>query len=339
MSIKALNNAIAGKKDEFYTQYEDIEKEVLRGGYDLKQFEDKVILCNCDDPFESSFTRFFLVNFKYLKIKRLICTCYKGSPIAIGGLFKRITPQNNGYVLDINGLDLPEEGLTQDKILDYIKKNNLVKNLKGDGDFRSEECLAYLKEADIVITNPPFSLWRDFLNTLIEYYKKFIIWGNPLACKYIKVFELIKANKLWFGGSCGATGYFRLPESYEKWDEEYTEKKNDDKKYGHVMFSTYTNLNINKRNEKLILYKTYKGNEQYYLKYENYDAINIDKVADIPKDYEGVMGVPYTFLYNFNPNQFKILGCRYGDDGKDLRISGKSLFVRFLIQRIDKEDT
>lgn len=335
---KDLVRAKVEKNDEYYTRYEDIEKEVLGGGYDLKQFEDKVILCNCDDPFESSFTRFFLVNFKYLKIKRLICTCYKGSPIAIGGLFKRITPQNNGYVLDVNGLDLPEEGLTQDKILDYIKKNNLVRNLKGDGDFRSEECLAYLKEADIIITNPPFSLFKEFIQLLLNNKKDFLILGNFLALTYPGIFPAIQQNKLAItrGGAC----YYDITDEYK---EILLKTSHDggrykiinDKVFGRADGRWYTTLYFEKRYENLVLYKTYKGNENSYPKYDNYDAININKTSDIPKDYEGIMGVPITFIPYYNPKQFKIVSP---NNAESLFVNNKKVFARVFIQRIAKEE-
>ena len=372
-SNKTLRSAAKNKNDEFYTQLEDIEKEILGGGYDLKQFENKTVFCNCDDPYESNFTKFFIYNFNYLKLKRLICTCFKGSMIAIkGNLFKTILPQQQGYVLDISEVPI-KEGLTYEEVAKYINKNKLIKNLQGNGDFRSPEVIEYLRQADIVVTNPPFSLFREYISQLIEYDKKFIVWGNNNAITYKEIFSLIKDNKLWLGSICNATCNFRIPQSYEKYNKDLTESKNDGSKYGTVpAISVFTNLDIKKRHEKLVLYKTY--NEEDYPKYQNYDkAININKTNEIPIDYNGIMGVPITFLNLYNPEQFKLIGLGvngglYELEGftpqtdefkEDVKRTlgtktcmssraalgyydknGKAIipYARILIQRIDKED-
>ena len=369
MSSNKVRQTRYSNNNEFYTQLEDIEKEILGGGYDLKQFENKTVFCNCDDPYESNFTKFFIYNFNYLKLKRLICTCFKGSMIAIkGNLFKSILPQQQGYVLDISEVPL-KEGLTYEEVAKYINKNKLIKNLQGNGDFRSPEVIEYLKQADIVVTNPPFSLFREYIAQLIEYNKKFIVWGNNNAITYKEIFPLIQSNQLWLGSICNATCNFRIPQSYEKYNKDLTESKNDGNKYGTVpAISVFTNLDIQKRHEKLVLYKIYKGNEKDYFIYDNYEAINVDKVADIPEDYTRIIGVPRTFLSIYNPEQFKIVGLGNGEPFKLLNhrnFSSKFVelyrktnpntalghvlgyikdnkaiipYARVLIQRIDKED-
>ena len=347
MSKQSMDLARQQKNDEFYTQLDDISKEILGGGYNLKDFEGKTILSNCDDPYESNFTLFFILKFRELKLKRFISTCYKGSPIAIGGLFKRITPQNNGYVLDITEKDLPPDDKMDGKtIIKYLEKNKCIKNLKGDGDFRSEECLAYLKEADIVITNPPFSLFREYIAKLMEYEKKFLILGNSNAITYKEVFPLIKEEKLWLGCGSNMSLVYKTPyKNNLEANAEFVKQKGYNPDEGYVKVPAcnwYTNLDLKRRHEKLILYKSYEENKENYPKYENYNAINIDKIADIPKDYNGILGVPITILGCINPNQFKIISFRKGADGKDLYYTKKgeriSPYFRVLVQKIDKED-
>ena len=348
-SNKTLRSAAKNKNDEFYTQLEDIEKEILGGGYDLKQFENKTVFCNCDDPYESNFTKFFIYNFNYLKLKRLICTCFKGSMIAVkGNLFKTILPQQQGYVLDISEVPI-KEGLTYEEVAKYINKNKLIKNLQGNGDFRSPEVIEYLKQADIVITNPPFSLFREYIAQLIEYKKQFLVMGNgnSLICK--EIFPLFMNNIIWFGKT-GGTMTFRIRDDFDQIIDTATKRKNDGHKWQDVQsIAWFTNLDLQRKHERLVLYKTYKGNEKDYPKYDNYNAINVDKVQDIPIDYQGYMGVPISFIGKHNPEQFKILGfTNTGEENKGIRlentqhgraiVKGKEIYTRLLIQRINKED-
>jgi hypothetical protein len=272
-SNKSLGRARDVKNDEFYTLYDDIQAEL---NLYKDQLKDKVIYCNCDDPAESAFTDFFKLNFDYLGIKKLICTRYQKS-----NLFLFADPvRRSGYRLEITAKNKND-------------KKPVKINLKGDGDFRSPECIELLKEADIVITNPPFSLFREYVDQLIKHNKKFLIIGNKNAITYKETFKLIKSNKLWLG--------YTSPDDFIGPDGKPT---------GNMQGLTrwFTNLDVKKRHEKFILYKTYKGDEKDYPKYDNYDAIEVSKVKDIPMDYNGVMGVPVTFLDKYNPEQFEILG-------------------------------
>ncbi|MFJ1438473.1 adenine-specific methyltransferase EcoRI family protein [Capnocytophaga canimorsus] len=303
---KSLNNnlhkAKKGKNDEFYTQLSDIENELK---HYMHHFKDKVVYCNCDDPRISNFFHYFSYNFEKLGLKKLIATCYKNQN-------KDLFSQNDSeqaiyleYNGDKNGDNIPNP--------DEIG----IHPLKGDGDFRSKESIELLKQADIVVTNPPFSLFREYVAQLIEYDKKFLIIGSQNAITYKEIFPLIAQNKMWLGYRSGDMK-FKVPEYYEEratrfWIDEEGQKW---RSLGNTCW--FTNLDHNKRHEKLILYKTYTGNEEDYPKYDNYDAINVDKVADIPMDYDGVMGVPITFLDKYNPEQFEIVAFRKGDDGKDL---------------------
>ncbi|KUK98867.1 MAG: ecoRIM [Parcubacteria bacterium 32_520] len=273
-SNEDLHKANVAKKDEFYTQLVDIEKELK---YYKKQFYGKVVYCNCDDPFESNFFKYFAANFNSLGLKKLITTSYNKSPIA--------------------GRQLP---LFEMEGLKPIKPSA---PLKDNGDFRSEECIKLLKEADIVVTNPPFSLFREYVTQLVEHKKKFLIMGNQNAITYKEIFKLIKENKMWLGQSLnGKNILFQIPDYYESYY-----KIIDGKKYafpkGVVWF---TNFDVPKRSEELVLYKKYDKKE--YPKFDNYDAINIDRTEQIPMDYTGVMGVPITFLHKYNPDQFEIVG-------------------------------
>lgn len=284
-----LNQAKTNKKDEFYTQLSDIERELK---YYKQHFKDKVVYCNCDDPRVSNFFHFFSYNFEKLGLKKLVATCYKNQDM---DLFS----QNNSeqaiyleYTGDKNGNNVPDP-------------NEIgIKTLKGDGDFRSKECIELLKQADIVVTNPPFSLFRDYVAQLIEYNKKFVIVGHQNAITYKEIFPLIKDNKLWLGyGFKGGAGHF-INEHYEDYATA------TDRKEGMIRVSGvhwFTNLEINKRHEDLILYKNYTPEE--YPKYDNYAAIEVSKTKDIPLDYSGAMGVPITFMDKYNPDQFEILGA------------------------------
>ena len=269
-----LNKAKKNKEDEFYTQLEDINKELQ---HYKKHFKNKVVYCNCDDPRISNFFNYFALNFEHLGLKKLITTCYKNQDWNLFSAEKSESAVYLEYEGDKNNNKVPDP------------EEIGVHHLKGDGDFRSEESIELLKQADIVVTNPPFSLFREYVDQLIEYDKKFLVIGNINAISYKNCFEYIKSNKLWLGYN--TVRHFKKP---------------DGTMYETARSFWYTNLDINKRHEDLILYKKYTKDE--YPKYDNYDAINVDKVKELPMDYEGLMGVPITFLDKYNPDQFEILG-------------------------------
>ena len=282
-----LHNAKRLKNDEFFTLYEDIEKEMV---HYKDHFKGKTVYCNCDDARESNFFKFFSLNFEKLGLKKLITTGYKADGQGVALIYEG----------DKNGNRNPDtEEIT-------------IRPLQGNGDFRSEECIEFLKEADIVVTNPPFSLFREYIKQLVEYGKKFIIIGNGNAVTYKEVFPLIKENKLWLGVSPRSMEFI-LP--------------NGEK--GVVNACWFTNLEHNKRHRPIDLYKHY-SNE--YKHYDNYDAIEVGKVCEIPMDYDGVMGVPITFLDKYCPEQFEIVKFRKGDDDKDLSVNGVCPYFRILIR-------
>ena len=308
---KSLGAARVAKEDEFYTKLTDIEKEMR---YYRKHFKDKVILCNCDDPFESNFFKYFVLNFNRLGLKKLIATCYTSSPIANTqlSLFDVVgtkeDKQNKAYkaivtkVYDKTG----DGGIDMFDVAELFKSGeNELTELDGDGDFRSDECLALLDESDIVVTNPPFSLFREYIAILQEHRKSFIVIGNQNAITYKEIFPLLRDNKIWIGVESGDMA-FMVPEYYEARETRYWEDENGQKWRSLGNICWFTNLDIKKRHEELILVKRYNSNA--YLHYVNYDAINVDKVADIPCDYAGVMGIPITFMEKYNPDQFEILG-------------------------------
>ena len=322
---KALNDAGVAKKDEFYTQLKDIEKEL---SLYKDHFKDKIVFCNCDDPYESNFFKYFAMNFNYLGLKKLITTCYSGSPIIteqlslfdVKGLVISKQNEKKPYKIEINEVvDYNGDGAVDLTDVEYLIKNekNTLTLLKGDGDFRSDECIELLKESDIVVTNPPFSLFREYVAQLIEYNKKFIIIGNQNAITYKEIFPLFMENKIWLGLTMnGSNRYFRVPDDYPL--TESTGKVENGKKYAFVKgVRWFTNLETKKRHEKLILYKTY--NPEQYPMIDNYGAINVDKVSDIPCDYYGLMGVPITFIGEYNPEQFKILGITDRQNSSGLR--------------------
>jgi hypothetical protein len=285
---KNLHKAKINKRDEFYTQLTDIENELK---HYKKHFKGKVIYCNCDAPRVSNFFHYFLYNFEILGLKKLITTCYKNQKI---NLFSQNDAEQAIYLEydgDKNGNHVPS--------LEEIG----IHHLKGDGDFRSDECIKLLKEADIVVTNPPFSLFREYVAQLIKYDKKFIIIGHQNALTYKEIFPLIKENKMWLGfGFKGSAGHF-INKHYEDYATASNHKEGMIRVSGVVWF---TNLDISKRHEDLILYKKYNPDEYY--NYDNYHAINVDKTKEIPIDYKGVIGVPITFMTKYNPEQFEILG-------------------------------
>lgn len=319
-----LGAARTAKKDEFYTQLTDIEKEMR---YYRKHFKDKTVLCNCDDPFESNFFKYFALNFNRLGLKKLIATCYYSSPIA---------GQQLQYGCDANGqmtFYFEDTGMEENKskrpykavvtqvydkmgdggvdMLDVAElfrsgENELVE-LEGDGDFRSPECLALLDEADIVVTNPPFSLFRDYVAVLMEHQKHFIIIGNVNAITYKEIFPLIMQNKLWFGASIhSGDRKFYVPDDYPL-NAAGCGIDEDGHRYIRVKgVRWYTNLDLKQRHEEMILVKRY--NPEQYPTYDNYDAIEVSKTNDIPCDYAGIMGVPITFMDKYSPDQFEILG-------------------------------
>ncbi len=325
---KSLHKANKAKNDEFYTQLSDIEREL---SHYKDFFEGKVVFCNCDDPYESNFFKYFAMNFNFLKLKKLIATCYDSSPIV--GEQLCLFPDKRPYKVEITEVkDENEDGAIDLSDVEYLLKNkrNHLSRLKS-GDFRSEECTELLKTADVVVTNPPFSLFREYVAQLVEYDKKFIIIGNQNAITYKEIFPLLKDNKMWLGyGFNAGNAYFRVINSNS---ENYAEGVYD-ASTGLVKFRNcvwFTNIDIHKRHEDLILYKSYSPEE--YPKYDNYDAINVNKTADIPYDYEGYMGVPITFLDRYNPDQFEIVRFRKGNDDKDLSVNGKCPYFRIIIKR------
>lgn len=300
MANNNLQEAKKAKKDEFYTQLSDIERELK---YYKHHFKDKVVYCNCDDPRVSNFFHYFSYSFEKLGLKKLITTCYKNQSM---DLFSQNDSEQAIYLEytgDKNGNNVPDP-------------NEIgIKYLKGDGDFRSKESIELLKQADIVVTNPPFSLFREYVAQLIEYDKKFVIVGHQNAIKYKEIFPLIRDNKIWLGyGFKGGAGHF-INEHYEDYATA------TDRKEGMIRVSGvhwFTNLEINKRHEDLILYKKYTPEE--YPKFENYDAINVDVTKDIPVDYDGMIGVPITFMDKYNPDQFEIIGVGIANLGLEIGI-------------------
>lgn len=292
---KDLNKAATQKKDEFYTQLSDIEKELK---YYKQYFKDKTIFLNCDDPEYSNFWKYFHLNFYVFDIKKLISTHYE--------------TDKQSYKMEIirNG-----SGEGQLSLPDFVKTP-----LKQNGDFRSPECIEILKEADIVITNPPFSLFREYIAQLFKYEKKFIIIGNINAVKYKEIFPYFKDNKIWLGKSIhSGDREFAVPDSYPLKAAGYRIDENG-KKYIRVKgVRWFTNLEYDKRTEDIILYKKYSPEE--YPKYINFDAIDVSKISEIPLDYNGLMGVPVTFIDYYNPNQFEIIGIAESDLGVSIGVS------------------
>lgn len=304
---KFLHKAKKSKSDEFYTQLCDIESELQ---HYKDHFKNKVVYCNCDDPRASNFFRYFAKNFEELGIKKLISSCY-------------VENGEGGFFLEYTNNDKERKNIHTPK----------VNRLAGDGDFRSKESLNLLKKCDIVVTNPPFSLFREYIEQLVEYEKKFLIIGNVNAITYKETFELIKANKVWLGINLGrGISGFIVPEHYELYG---TEARIDE--FGNRVVSPnnclwLTNLDTNQRHRDIPLTKIFFGNEHKYPRYDNYDGINVNKTADIPLDYDGAIGVPITFLHKFNPDQFELIKFRKGDDERDLSINGKCPYFRILIK-------
>ncbi len=311
MASKTLAQAKDAKKDEFYTQLDDIAKELK---FYKDYFRDKVVFCNCDDPYESNFFKYFALNFNALGLRKLIATCYNGSPVSGNELLLDFgdtvdDPKKVAYKVEITEVgDVNGDGAINLADIQYLMQNdkNVISILQGNGDFRSEECVELLKQADIVVTNPPFSLFREYVAQLVKYDKKFIILGNMNAITYKEFFPLIKENKVWMGISIhSGDREFRVPDSYPL---QAAGSRVDEAGIKYIRVKGvrwFTNMDYPQRHEDLILYKHYTPEE--YPKYDNYDAINVNVTNDIPCDYEGVMGVPITFLDKYNPDQFEVV--------------------------------
>lgn len=315
---RTLHIAKSSKKDEFYTQLSDIESELK---HYKEHFRNKVVFCNCDDPRNSNFFKYFAYNFENLGLKKLITTCYKNQE---KDLFfeeeseKAVFLEYNG---DLNGNKIPDA------------EEIGVKPLIGDGDFRSRESIDLLKQSDIVVTNPPFSLFREYVDQLVKYEKKFLIIGNINAITYKEIFKLIKDNKAWLGINMGrGISGFIVPKDYELFGTETRIDENGNRIVATNNCLWLTNLDTFRRHEDIVLTKKYYGNESEYPKFDNYDAINVNKTQDIPMDYRGIMGVPITFLHKYNPEQFELIKFRKGNDEKDLSINGKCPYFRILIK-------
>lgn len=343
-----LNSArySSGNTDEWYTTYETIAEEME---HYKEQFRGKVVLCNCDNPFESNFCRYFLKKFNVLQLKKLICTSYSGgSEIPIRGNeqitldmyfgTKKSPDFGRGYVLVVSQVPGRQSEELEDFMVDRIlSKKGRVKLLQGNGDFRTDECIEYLKQCDICCTNPPFSLFAELFSLLTKYNKKYLLIGNQNAITYKEIFPLIKANRVWVGYRFGNM-VFRVPEDTEPratrfWIDESGQKW---RSLGNAMW--LTNINIERRFHDLILTKKY--DPELHPRYDNFDGINVRKVSDIPYDFDGVMGVPITYIKYHNASRFEIIGeANHGSDNEyDLfkpRINGKELFKKILIRRKD----
>jgi hypothetical protein len=372
MESKSLNRGLgaarAAKQDEFYTQYVDIQKEVEAYlEFDSDTFRGKVVYCNCDDPFESNFFKYFAANFNKLGLKKLATTSYDGSPIAgqltlfpeyNEGNGKRQKPNALAVILDHVKDEDGDGAANIDDVQLFLKRNKAARAaLKADnkyagGDFRSPECVALLKDADIVVTNPPFSLFREYVAQLVEHEKKFLIIGNQNAITYKEIFQLIKDTKLWLGVDNGGTKWFEVQDDYDIKTESRKKIVNGVKYFSMGSIMWFTNLDHGRRHQKLPLMtmaenlkfsKNLRG-KLAYDRYDNYDAIEVGTYKEIPSDYEGVMGVPVTFLDKYNPEQFEIVGLAAGNirglagipttTGKDgPYMNGKLKYGRILIRR------
>ena len=310
-----FDKAKQNKNDEFYTQLKDIERELVNY---RDQFKNKTVYCNCDDPTRSNFFRYFAKHFHSLGLKKLIASCI-GKPNC--DLFSPFAP---GYFYEYKGSG------------PLIPNKNDVKFFKGDGDFRSDECVAILKEADVVVTNPPFSLFREFVSQLVRFKKQFLIIANINALTYKEIFELIQANKVWMGVNMGrGISGFIVPGHYKLYGLETKVNEIGERIVSPNNCMWLTNLDLPARHDTIPLIKTYFGNESAYPTFDNCEAINVDRTQNIPCDYEGLMGVPITFLHRFNPNQFQIVRFRKGDDGKDLTIDGRTPYFRILVRKVN----
>ena len=349
-----LHDSARNKQDEFYTQLSLIESEMKHYKH---HFGGKTILCNCDDPYESNFFKYFAMNFNALGLKKLITTCYASSPVTgqefeyyidNGGQLSFIADADNSpmqeterkpYKVEITEVtDENNDGRIDLSDVEYLMRNkkNTMTLLDGDGDFRSPECVHLLCEADFVVTNPPFSLFREYIALLEEYQKHYIIIGNMNAVTYKEIFPMIAENRLWLGYNSGHF-WFKVPDSYEvkKTDFKIDENGQKWRRMGNICW--FTNVDIEKRHENMVLFRNYTP--ELYPKYDNYDAINVNKTVDIPCDYYGVMGVPITFLDKYNPDQFEIVAFRKGNDGKDLVYSFPNCSQNSNVERERERET
>ena len=349
-----MNSAARAKKDEFYTQIRYIEHELY---HYQKFFAGKTVLCNCDDPYESDFFKYFTIYFNQLKLKKLIATCYAGSPIVQtefdfwgtvneNPTFDKRTQAIKFEVTEVR--DFNGDGATDLADVKWLLQNNrnAVTYLNGDGDFRSAECVAALREADVVVTNPPFSLFREYVAQLVAYDKKFLIIGNMNCITYKEIFPLIMQNKIWLGyGFRAGNAYFRLPNGqYKDFADGVFNAETGLVKFRNLHW--FTNLDVDKRHEDILLVRRYEQEPERYPHYDNYDAIEVSKTCDIPCDYFGVMGVPITFLDKYNPSQFEIIGATesegvgfsnglWHEDSlyRQATIGGKKVYKRLFIRR------
>ena len=324
------------KQDEFYTQIDDISAELK---HYREHFRGKVVFCNCDDPYESNFFKYFALNFNSLGLKKLIATCYDGSPVMGNELLLQFDtmesePKKIAYKVEITEVDdYNGDGAVNLADVAYLLQNdkNVLSRLQGNGDFRSPECVELLKQADIVCTNPPFSLFREYVAQLMKFEKKFLIIGQQNAIHYIDIFKEIKANKLWIGYKFGDMS-FQVPDYFEPRETRYWQDETGQKWRSMGNICWFTNLDITKRHETIDLFKSY--NPQEFPTYDNYDAINVDRVVNIPYDYDGVMGVPITFMDKYNPEQFEIIDTSTTAMPKGAPyIAGKRIYERILIRR------
>lgn len=314
----SLGKAKKAKKDEFYTQLPDIEKELRHYEH---HFKDKVVLCNCDDPKVSNFFVYFVRNFKHLGLKRLITTCYKNNEPT---LFSNNDSEQAVYLIYDGG---------DDNNPDPVKVSTTAVPLKGDGDFRSMECIELLKQADIVVTNPPFSLFREYVAQLIRYEKKFLIIGNQNAITYKEIFPLIRNNKLWLGYGFTRNCAHFINKSYEDTATDADHREGMIRVSGVMWF---TNMDVKQRHEEPELFKNYTP--EAFPHYDNFDAINVDKAAEIPLDYSGMIGVPITYLQKHCPEYYDILYCSAFSDESNygcgsLKINGKKVYARLIIKK------
>lgn len=338
-----LTDSARNKQDEFYTQLSLIESEVK---HYKTHFKGKVVLCNCGDPFESNFFKYFAMNFNSFGLKKLIATCYATSPIVYAQLdlfgnekiVGKEESKRKPYKIEITEVaDENQDGRTGLADVEYLLRNrkNALTLLQGDGDFRSPECVELLKQSDIVVTNPPFSLFRAYMAQLMACGKEFLIIGNLNAVKYKEIFPLFMTDKVWLGNNSGHY-WFMVPDTYEDKATDFKIDENGQKwrRMGNICW--YTNLDMVKRHENITLFRTYSP--EAYPKYDNYDAIEVSNKADIPCDYNGVMGVPITFMTNHNPAQFIIEGVLNSGSGNQYDyakaiLKGKQLYTRILIRR------
>lgn len=325
---RPLANARAAKQDEFYTRLEDISNELRHYRQHLRG---KIVLCNCDDPFESNFFQYFALNFNALALKKLVCTSYQGSPIVNSQLpFEEFAGSKpNGrepYAVEINEVpDFNHDGAINREDIEHLLRHDKnasrplrCDNIYGGGDFRSLECVEILKAADVVITNPPFSLFREYVAQLVEHRKQFLIIGSRNATHYQEIFKLIKDNQMWLGtGFANGNAYFKIPsENVRNFSSGVFDEKTGLVKFRNVCW--FTNIDHAKRHEEIKLFKKYSP--EAYPTYDNYEAIEVKKVSEIPYDYNGLMGVPDTFLDKFNPEHFELVGIPFGNLGKSLGV-------------------